>query len=256
MPNEERHLAVFVDFENLALGFEQARSKARFDVTKVLARLVEKGKVLVKKAYGDWARYRDYKEALHEAAMELIDIPKRARTGKNSADIRLCVDAIDLAHSKEHIDTFVVVSGDSDFSPLVSKLKENGKYVIGLGAKASTSDLLVDNCDEFIFYEDLERISGSAPEVPQEVSKERREALELLLDAMVALQRENRDVLYSSLLKDTMKRKRPQFSESYHGYRSFSDLLEDGERLGLIRLTTDQRSGTYVVTGFGKKRTA
>lgn len=250
----ERRIAVFIDFENLALGFEQSRTKKRFEIHKVLERLLEKGKVLVKKAYADWTRYREYKEELHEAAIELIDIAKRARTGKNSADIRLCVDAMDLSHSKEHIDTFVVVSGDSDFSPLVSKLKENGKYVIGLGARASTSDLLVDNCDEFIFYEDLERISGSAPEVPADVPKEKREALILLLDAIVALQRENRNILHSSLMKDTMKRKKPQFDEGYHGYRSFSELLEDAERQGLVRLNTDAKSGTYVVTGFGKKK--
>jgi len=248
--DKEKQLAVFLDFENLALGFEESRSKKKFNVNLVLERLVEKGKILVKKAYSDWARYRDYKQALHESAMELIDIPRRSRTGKNSADIRLSVDAMDLAHSKSHIDTFVIISGDSDFSPLVSKLKENGKHVIGIGAKASTSDLLVDNCDEFIFYEDLER-GSSAPTVSQAVSKDKREALQLLVESIVAIQRDHRGVIQSSLVKDTMKRKKPQFDESYHGYRSFHEMLQHAEKLGLIKLNKDPKSGTYAVTGMG-----
>src|SRR5712664_242197 len=157
MPDTDRSLAIFIDFENLALGFQGRRD--RFDIARVLERLVEKGKILAKKAYADWSRFQPYTGPLHEAAIELIEIPRRSLTGKNSADIRLCVDAIDLAYSTEHIDTFVIVSGDSDFSPLVSKLKENGKYVIGLGMQGSTSELLRDNCDEFIYYEDL----GQAP---------------------------------------------------------------------------------------------
>src|SRR6266513_2659138 len=194
---EQRSLAVFIDFENLALGFQGRRD--RFDIIRVLERLVEKGKIVAKKAYADWNRFVEYTRSLHEAAIELIEIPRRAQTGKNSADIRLCVDAMDLAYSKDHIDTFVVVSGDSDFSPLVSKLKELGKHVIGLGMQPSTSDLL----------------------------------------------RDNKEVLWSSMIKDTMKRKKPSFNEAYHGYRTFSELLEDAATHGLIELETEKRSRTY-----------
>ncbi len=251
MPEAEHTLAVFIDFENLALGFKGKRDR-RFEIRKVLERLVEKGKLIVKKAYADWADYGEYKKPLHEAAIELIEIPKRAMTGKNSADIRLCVDALDLCYSKEHIDTFVVVSGDSDFSPLVSKLKENGKRVIGLGMKESSSNLLVDNCDEFIYYEDLERPLGIPPKIEQDLPEKKKEAFQLLVDSVVALVRENKEVLWSSMVKETMKRKKPSFNESYHGYRTFSDLLEDAEKAGVIQLRTDTRSGTYVIVGFGK----
>jgi uncharacterized protein (TIGR00288 family) len=252
MTDAERTLAVFVDFENLALGFKGKKDK-RFDIQKVLERLVEKGKIIVKKAYADWADYSEYKRPLHESAIELIEIPKRAMTGKNSADIRLCVDAMDLCYSKEHIDTFVIVSGDSDFSPLVSKLKENGKHVIGLGMKESSSNLLINNCDEFIYYEDLERPIGTPPKIEQEIPERKKEAFQLLVDSVVALVRENKEVLWSSMVKETMKRKKPSFNESYHGYRTFSDLLEDAEKAGIVRLRTDSRSGTYVVVGFGKE---
>jgi uncharacterized protein (TIGR00288 family) len=251
MPEGEHTLAVFIDFENLALGFKGKRDR-RFEIQKVLERLVEKGKLIVKKAYADWTDYAEYKKPLHEAAIELIEIPKRAMTGKNSADIRLCVDAIDLCYSKEHIDTFVVVSGDSDFSPLVSKLKENGKRVIGLGMKESSSNLLVNNCDEFIYYEDLERPLGIPPKIEQDLPEKKKEAFQLLVDSVVALVRENKEVLWSSMVKETMKRKKPSFNESYHGYRTFSDLLEDAEKSGIIQLRTDTRSGTYVIVGFGK----
>jgi uncharacterized protein (TIGR00288 family) len=252
MNGGERTLAVFIDFENIALGFKGKKDK-RFEIQKVLERLVEKGKIIVKKAYADWADYAEYKKPLHEAAIELIEIPKRSMSGKNSADIRLCVDSIDLCYSKEHIDTFVIVSGDSDFSPLVSKLKENGKRVIGLGMKESSSNLLVDNCDEFIYYEDLERPLGTPPRIEQDLPEKKREAFQLLVDSVVALVRENKEVLWSSLVKETMKRKKPSFNESYHGYRTFSDLLEDAEKEGIIQLRTDSRSGTYVVVGFGKE---
>lgn len=247
----ESSIAVYIDFENFALGFE--RSRKRFEIQKVLERLLEKGKIIVKRAYADWTRYREYKNALHEAAIELIEVPKRSAVGKNSADIRLCVDAIDLAHSKAHIDTFAILTGDSDFSPLVSKLKENGKRVIGLGMKDSTSHLLVDNCDEFIYYEDLER-TVTAPEIPADLPKLKKEAFEMIVDTILALKRENRETLYSSMIKDTLRRKRPQFDESYHGYRTFQDLLEDMERHNVLTLITDPRSGTYVVSGFAKKK--
>ncbi|HEX5038359.1 MAG TPA: NYN domain-containing protein [bacterium] len=249
----ESSIAVFIDFENFALGFERSRKK--FEIQKVLERLLEKGKIIVKRAYSDWTRYGEYKKQLHEAAIELIEVPKRGAAGKNSADIRMCVDAIDLAHSKAHIDTFAILTGDSDFSPLVSKLKENGKRVIGLGMKDSTSMLLVDNCDEFIYYEDLERSSSStAPEIKESLPKLKKDAFQMVLDTILALKRENRDTLYSSLIKDTLKRKKPQFNESYHGYRTWQDLLEDMEDNGIVRLTMDPRSGTYVVSGFGKKK--
>jgi uncharacterized protein (TIGR00288 family) len=252
VPDGAHSLAVFIDFENLALGFQNRRD--RFDIDRVLERLVEKGKIVVKKAYADWSRFGGYTAPLHEAAIELIEIPRRAQSGKNSADIRLCVDAMDLAYSKEHINTFVIVSGDSDFSPLVSKLKELGKQVLGLGMQDSTSELLRDNCDEFIYYEDL----GKRPILTSDLSsrlahlpENKRKAFDLLLDSLLALRRENKEVLWSSMVKDTMKRKKPSFNESYHGYRAFSELLEDAQKEGLVELDTDKRSRTYVVTRFG-----
>jgi uncharacterized protein (TIGR00288 family) len=249
--NEDRSLAIFIDFENLALGFQNRRD--RFDIERVLERLVEKGKIVCKKSYADWSRFASFTTQLHEAAIELIEIPRRAQSGKNSADIRLCVDAMDLAYSKDHIDTFVIVSGDSDFSPLVSKLKELGKHVIGLGMQESTSDLLRDNCDEFIYYEDLGKQPGLAPAFNLHLPETKRKAFELLLESLLALRRENKEVLWSSMVKDTMKRKKPSFNESYHGYRTFSELLEDARKEGLLELETDKRSRTYVVTRFGEE---
>ena len=249
----ERSLAVFIDLENLAMGFQNAR-KTKFDIHKVLERLVEKGKLIVKKAYADWSRYQGYTALFHEAAIELIEIPKRSQTGKNSADIRLVVDAMDLAWSKPHVDTFVIVSGDSDFSPLVSKLKENGKHVIGLGMKGSTSELLRDNCDEFIYYEDLERQEADDQKLATDLNlladlpERKREVHSLLIEACNALRRENHEVLYASMIKDTMKRKKPSFDESYYGYRSFTHLLEDADNLALVDIEQNPRSGTYVVT--------
>src|SRR5258708_33391766 len=254
MADGERTLALFIDFENLALGFQGARG--RFDMGRVLKRMVEKGKIVAKKAYADWGRYSSYTEALHEAAIELIQIPRRAQTGKNSADIRLCVDAMDLAYSKEHIGTFVVVSGDSDFSPLVSKLKELGKHVIGLGMQPSTSDLLRDNCDEFIYYEDLETVPADVPNLDPQVPEVKRKAFTLLVEALTALRRENKERLWSSMIKDTMKRLKPSFNETYHGYRTFSALLEDAHAQRMPALETDDRSGTYVVSSFGEEKVA
>ncbi|HZU37647.1 MAG TPA: NYN domain-containing protein [Gemmataceae bacterium] len=254
MPDSEKALAVFIDFENLALGFQGRRD--RFDIERVLERLVEKGKIVAKKAYADWSRFAPYTAPLHEAAIELVEIPRRSQTGKNSADIHLCVDAMDLAYSKEHINTFVIVSGDSDFSPLVSKLKENGKHVIGLGMQESTSELLRDNCDEFIYYEDLGKAPTLAPTINPQLPESKRKAFALLLESLLALRRENKEVLWSSMIKDTIKRKKPSFNESYHGYRTFSELLEDAEKEGLIELETDKRSGTYVVKRFGAEMNA
>src|SRR5205085_8231753 len=208
-----------------------------------------------KKAYADWSRFASYTAPLHEAAIELIEIPRRAQSGKNSADIRLCVDAMDLAYSKEHIDTFVIVSGDSDFSPLVSKLKELGKHVIGLGMQDSTSELLRDNCDEFIYYEDLGKTPTEVPAISPSLPEAKRKAFGLLLESLLALRRENKEVLWSSMVKDTMKRKKPSFNEAYHGYRTFSELLEDAQAQGLLELETDKRSRTYVVTRFGAEMT-
>jgi uncharacterized protein (TIGR00288 family) len=249
----ERTLAVFFDFENLALGLKD-KKEGHFDIQKVLERLVEKGKIVVKKAYSDWSRYSAYKQAFHAAGVELIEIPKRALTGKNSADIRLVVDALELSFTKEHIDSFVIVSGDSDFSPLVAKLKENGKHVIGLAIKESSSDLLITSCDEFIYYDDLERPTLHPPSVRSDVPEKKQEAFKLLLDSVEALLRENKPILYSSMVKDTMKRKKPSFNEGYHGYRTFSDLLEDAQAHELIEITVDSRSGTYVISGFGMKK--
>src|SRR5438128_2132343 len=251
MTDGERSLAVFIDFENLALGFQGRRE--RFEINRVLERMVEKGKIVAKKAYADWNRFAAYTAPLHEAAIELVEIPRRAQSGKNSADIRLCVDAMDLAYSKEHINTFVIVSGDSDFSPLVSKLKENGKHVIGLGMQESTSDLLRDNCDEFIYYEDLGQTQTMAPDINAQLPAAKKKAFSLLLEPLLALRRENKEVLWSSMVKDTMKRKKPSFNETYHGYRTFSELLEDAQKEGLLELDTDKRSQTYVVTRFGSE---
>ena len=245
-------MALFLDLENLALGFEKGHNRTRFNIDKVLERLVEKGKILVKEAYADWSRFSDYKQELHESAFELIDIPKRSMTGKNSADIRLCVDAMDLCFSKDHIDTFVILSGDSDFSPLASKLKENGKHVIGLGAQGSTSQMLVDNCDEFMFYEELDQVASRPPRLNDRIAKDKRPAFQLLIESILALMRENKEVIYSSMVKQTMKRKQPAFSESRFGYRTFSTLLEDAAKFNLVVLGEDARSGTYVVRGFGK----
>lgn len=248
--NGESTLAVFLDFENIGIGLNLRRD--RFDINRVLERLVEKGKIVVKKAYADWSRFANYTAPLHEAAIELIEIPRRAVTGKNSADIRLCVDAMDLAYSKDHIDTFVIVSGDSDFSPLVSKLKELGKHVIGLGLAEATSDLLRDNCDEFIYYDDLGHAAKSVmPTLGQQVPEGKQKVFALLMDSLLALRRENKEVLWSSMVKDTMKRKKPSFNEEYHGYRTFSELLEDARQNGLIELEKHKTSGTYVVTRFG-----
>ncbi len=244
-------IAVFIDFENIALGMRDA--SAAFDVRRLLDRLLEKGKVIVKVAYADWNRFRSHTTSLHEHGIELIEIPRRESTGKNSADIRLVVDAMDLSWSKEHIDTFVIVSGDSDFSPLVAKLKENGKHVIGLGMKKSTSPLLANACDEFIYYEDLER-GAELAEAGEKPAGDKESAYALLADTVRALQRENFEIIQASLVKDTMKRKRPAFSESALGYGSFSELLEDAQDAGIVTLRKDDRSGTYVVTDVANEK--
>ncbi len=244
--NGAHNIAVYIDLENVAIGVRQARFKT-LDIGLVLKRLVDKGNIVVRKAYADWGKFVDYKRPLHEAGVELTDLPGSKISGKNSADIKMVVDALELSYTKPHIDVFALISGDSDFSPLVSKLRENNKHTIGVGVKSSTSSLLIDSCYEFIFYEDLVRQprterKGRISRLP----KKTREAFSLLLEAVEALQRENRQ-LHSSLVKETMKRKQPQFSEEYHGYRTFSRLLEDAQKHKLITLRKDVRSGTYVV---------
>jgi uncharacterized protein (TIGR00288 family) len=250
MPNnqaEEQRLAVFIDFDNLAIGAREAKYQ-KFDLDLMLERLLEKGRIVYKKAYADWSRYTDYKRSFHEAAVELIDIPQRSYTGKNSADIRMVVDAMDLCYSKGHITTFVIASGDSDFSPLVSKLKENDKAVLGVGVKNSSSDLLVSNCDEFIFYEDLVRAPAYGSPSLDQLPEKKREVYRLMLDSILALKRENKDVIWGSMVKQTMQRKKPYFNESYYGFDSFSSLLEEAQKLNLVTLKKDTKSGGYIVS--------
>ncbi|MEX0878545.1 MAG: NYN domain-containing protein [Thermoanaerobaculia bacterium] len=242
----EQRLSLFIDFENIALGVRDAQYK-KFDIHLVLQRLIEKGRIVFKKAYADWTRYSEYKREFHEAAIELIDIPQRNYSAKNSADIRMVVDAMDLVASKGHITTFVICSGDSDFSPLVSKLKENDKSVIGVGVKNSTSNLLIANCDEFIFYEDLVRETHALPSIDN-LPKKKQDVFRLFLDSVQALSRENYDVIWGSMIKQTMQRKQPNFNESYYGYKSFSELLQDAERHGLLTMKKDAKSGGYVVS--------
>jgi uncharacterized LabA/DUF88 family protein len=248
---DEQRLALFIDFENIAIGVRDAHYR-KFDITLVLERLLDKGKLLSKKAYADWSRYSDYKRSFHEAAIELIEVPQKSVGGKNSADIRLVVDAMDMSFQKEHINCFVICSGDSDFSPLVSKLKENNKYVIGLGVKNSTSELLIENCDEFIFYEDLVRVQQRPmPVLAGGVPEKLQDCFNLLVDSVSALQRENKEVLWGSMVKETMKRKKPSFNETYYGFRSFSHLLEDAQRRGIVTLRRDQKSGSYIIEDLG-----
>jgi uncharacterized protein (TIGR00288 family) len=246
---EEKNLALFIDFDNIALGLKSAPI-TKIEIRLVIERLLEKGKVIIKKAYADWSSYPQYKNELHAAGIEMVEIPKRQISGKNSADIRLAVDAMDLCYGKEHLDTFVIVSGDSDFSPLVSKLRENNKRVIGLGMRDSSSGLLIENCDEFIFYEDLGQESKISLE---SLPKAKAQVFRLLVSTVRALIRENKEIIYSSMVKDTIKRKQPSFSESSYGYSSFSDMLEDAQALGILEIARNKKAGgTYVVTGLGR----
>jgi uncharacterized protein (TIGR00288 family) len=267
-------MALFCDFENIALGVRDAKY-AQFDIGKVLERLLLKGSIVVKKAYCDWARYKEFKAPMHEAAFELIEIPHLRQSGKNSADIRMVVDALDLCYTKSHVDTFVIISGDSDFSPLVSKLRENNKRVIGVGVKAATSDLLAANCDEFIFYDDLVREleaknkrsakkqpakpgvetkkasepkGGEKPAEEKPEQPKREEALDLLVETVEALIAERGDEkIWGSMVKPTLQRRKPGFTESYYGYRSFRDLLEDAKKRKLLEVERDEKSGQYQI---------
>jgi uncharacterized protein (TIGR00288 family) len=282
---ETTNLALFCDFENIALGVRDARYE-RFDITRVLERLLLKGSIVVKKAYCDWERYKEFKSAMHHAGFELIEIPHVKVSGKNSADIRMVVDALDLCYTKPHVDTFVIISGDSDFSPLVSKLRENNKGVIGCGVKNSTSDLLIANCDEFIFYDDLVREQQQKPrrsprkkaagqsaasqaavqpppvaepkdeEPKEEVRDEDRkqEAFDLVLSTIDALlsTRDTEDKIWGSMVKQALKRRRPGFNESYYGFRSFNKLLEDAAARKLLSLERDDKSGGYLIHSNGE----
>jgi len=275
------NLAVFCDFENIALGVRDAKL-TKFDIRLVLERLLLKGSIVAKKAYCDWDRYKEFKPTMHEAAFELIEIPHTRQSGKNSADIRMVVDALDLCYTKEHIDTFVIVSGDSDFSPLVSKLRENAKSVIGIGVKNSTSDLLMNNCDEFIFYDDLvperqparrrsrrgrskpasapqEKPAAPLPDAEVEVElasggepppdDPAQEAIDLVVKTAEAIyaERGDRAKLWGSMIKQTLKRRRPGFNESAYGFGTFNDLLEEAQSRGLLELALDERSGGYII---------
>jgi len=248
---DESKLALFIDLENIALGARDAKY-ANFEINKVLERMVEKGKIIVKKAYADWDRYKEYKRPFHEAGIELIDIPQKHYSGKNSADIKMVVDAMDLSASKEHVTIFVIASGDSDFTPLVSKLKENDKYVIGVGVKSSTSTLLANNCDEFIYYEDLVRQPKPKPRAVTQLPDKKKDCFQLLIDSIEALQREDKEILWGSMVKQTMKRKLPSFNETYYGYRSFSHLLEDAAKNKLIEITRDPKSRSYIITSLSE----
>jgi uncharacterized protein (TIGR00288 family) len=257
-------MALFCDFENIALGVRDAKY-AQFDINKVLERLLLKGSIVVKKAYCDWERYKEFKTVMHGASFELIEIPHVRQSGKNSADIRMVVDALDLCYTKSHVDTFVIISGDSDFSPLVSKLRENAKVVIGVGVKNSTSDLLIANCDEFIYYDDLvredeakrraarkrresSRAGGTAKEVGAGEDK-RQEAMDLVLGTVEALvaERGEDERIWGSMVKQALKRRNPGFNESYYGFRAFSDLLEEAQKRQLLSLERDEKSGGYLI---------
>jgi uncharacterized protein (TIGR00288 family) len=257
-------MAVYLDLENIALGARDANYPS-FDVGKVLERLLLKGDIVVKKAYCDFERYKDFKRGLHEAAFELIEIPHVRQSGKNSADIRMVVDALDLCYTKGHVDTFVIISGDSDFSPLVSKLRENAKTVIGVGVKNSTSDLFLNNCDEFIYYDDLVRKersrrrpsaagpagppSRAATPPPETKGPDASEALDLVVETLDAVteERGENEPIWGSMIKQAIKRRHPGFNERFYGFRSFNDLLADAEKRGLLTLRPDEKSGGYTV---------
>jgi uncharacterized protein (TIGR00288 family) len=253
--HETRNMALFCDFENVALGVQDAKYE-KFDINRVLERLLLKGSIVVKKAYCDWQRYKEFKAAMHGASFELIEIPHVRQSGKNSADIRMVVDALDLCYTKGHVDTFVIISGDSDFSPLVSKLRENAKVVIGVGVKNSTSDLLIANCDEFIFYDDLvreeetkRRAAKKRKETGPVGSDKQNEAFDLVIETLQALiaERGEGERIWGSMIKQALKRRNPGFNESYYGFKAFSDLLEEAGKRKLVTLERDEKSGGYLI---------
>jgi uncharacterized protein (TIGR00288 family) len=262
LPDSDATMAVFLDLENIAIGALEAQFPA-FDIRKVIERLLLKGHIVVKKAYCDFDRYKTFKRGLHEAAFELIEIPHVRQSGKNSADIRMVVDALDLCYTKSHVDTFAIISGDSDFSPLVSKLRENAKTVIGVGVKKSTSDLFINNCDEFIYYDDLVRVQepkrrrpASTPAAPLPKNPPARgdglsvdRALDLLTKTLEALRSERGEdyPIRGSLVKQAIKRQNPGFNERAHGFRAFNELLLEAQKRGLLKLEDDKQAGTYIV---------
>ena len=281
---ETKNMALFCDFENVALGVRDARY-SKFDIEKVLERLLTKGNIVVKKAYCDWARYKEFKGSMHEASFELIEIPHVRMSGKNSADIRMVVDALDLCYTKEHVDTFVIISGDSDFSPLVSKLRENNKTVIGVGVKNSASDLLINNCDEFIYYDDLVRkqkratraarpkaapapatkaaADGAAAEPPKAAAhphstpaEKKQEGCDLIAETYDALveERGEGEKIWGSMVKQTIKRRKPGFAESYYGFKTFGQMLEEAAKRGLLNIEKDEKSGSYIITASHSKQ--
>lgn len=258
---ETRNMALYCDFENIALGVREAKY-AQFDIGKVLERLLLKGSIVVKKAYCDWDRYKDFKPAMHAAAFELIEIPHVRQSGKNSADIRMVVDALDLCYTKSHVDTFVIISGDSDFSPLVSKLRENAKTVIGAGVKNSTSDLFINNCDEFLYYDDMVRAKPSkarqkaaaSPPAAKPAEGENKgpsleKAFDLVAETLEALteERDEDETVWGSMIKQAIKRRNPGFNERAYGFRSFNELLLEAQKRGLVKLEADEKSGGYTV---------
>jgi uncharacterized protein (TIGR00288 family) len=264
MSNGTKNLALFCDFENIALGVRDTNF-ARFEIEAILERLLLKGNIVVKKAYCDWERYKDFKRAMHEASFELIEIPHVRQSGKNSADIRMVVDALDLCYTKSHVDTFVIISGDSDFSPLVSKLRENNKEVIGVGVQNSTSDLLIANCDEFIYYDDLIRVAerrkpskkkqsngrkehGDRPALNEERTQKAFDQVLETVDDLIS-ERGEEEKLWGSMVKQALKRRKPGFNESYHGFSSFGKLLEEMGKRGLLKMDHDEKSGGYIITG-------
>ena len=271
--NGDGNLALFCDFENIALGARDAKY-ASFDIQPVLQKLLLKGSIVVKKAYCDWDRYKEFKATMHEAAFELIEIPHVRQSGKNSADIRMVVDALDLCYTKAHIDTFVIISGDSDFSPLVSKLRENAKTVIGVGVKNSTSDLLMSNCDEFILYDDLvvkreparrrrrrepgakvQKAVEADDKAPAGSDDRAQKAIDLVRATIEALYAERGDTakLWGSMVKQTLKRRQPSFNESYYGFSSFNDLLEEAQARRQLELELDEKSGGYVIRSVARE---
>lgn len=245
--SDEPLIAVFIDFENLAIGVRQMRA-GQFRIQLVLKRLLEKGRIVFKRAYCDWGNYQEAMREFHAHGVEMIDIPQTKVSGKNSADIRMVVDALDLCYSKDHIDVFALISGDSDFSPLVSKLKENDKRVIGCGVKASTSDLLIANCDEFIYYNDLIRAATKTKAVKPKTEKDdkQQEGIDRVLEVLRSVEQDY-DPLWGSTLKQAIRRVYPGFNEGYYGYDSFNDLLKDLKAKKLIEVEYDQSRGNYKV---------
>ena len=266
---EVKNMALFCDFENIALGVKDSKH-AKFDIQKVLERLLLKGSIVVKKAYCDWDRFKDFKPSMHNAAFELIEIPHTRQSGKNSADIRMVVDALDLCYTKSHVETFVIISGDSDFSPLVSKLRENNKVVIGCGVKNSSSDLLISNCDEFIYYDDLVREEEAKKKKSKKIvckpspnlapkkqgskagEDKKQKAVDLVVETVEALiaERGESDKIWASMVKQALKRRKPGFSETYHGFRTFGQLLEEAQKKGLLTMEHDEKSGGYIIRNF------